>query len=277
MLKIKVEAMRRLPVSKSFRFIRKVSIVFVSGLLLSSLPLTAHAEGFPGVGERLKYAESLPHYNLGNRYLQKEWYEKAVEKYNDAINIYPYDADVYSNLGIALRRMNDVAGAEEAFRHAVELNDKDWTTISNLANLLMIQDRFGDSLKLFEKALKNPDLPKDEREAIHKNIFGIRKIMKNKGLLEDYDRENHPVAAKPAPAGKSSPKKPVNAKAAGGKRAVAQRASKTTARANPARTATSKPAPAASSSHVAGDGKTALDGQEYDSWLSGSSAEAEAK
>lgn len=111
----------------------------------------AMAEGFPGIGDRVQYAESLPHYNLGNRYLTKKWYEKAVEKYRDAIEIYPYDADVYSNLGVALRHLNDPVRAEWAYKRAVELKGDDWTSLNNLANLYMLQDRFEESLKLFKK------------------------------------------------------------------------------------------------------------------------------
>ncbi|MBX9691631.1 MAG: tetratricopeptide repeat protein, partial [Cyanobacteria bacterium] len=142
-------------------------IVPLSLLSASVVSESACAEGFPGIGNRLLYADALPHYNLGNRYLNKEWYEKAVEKYHDAIKIYPYDADVYTNLGLALRKMNDVAGAEQAYREALKLNDKDWMTWSNLANMLMIQDRFPESLKCFESALKCK-VPPEEKDAIEK-------------------------------------------------------------------------------------------------------------
>lgn len=156
------------------------------------------AEGFPGIGDRVQYADSLPHYNLGNRYLAKKWYEKAVEKYRDAIEIYPYDADVYSNLGVALRHLNDPARAEWAYKRAVELKGDDWTSLNNLANLYMLQDRFDESLKLFKKALQCKDLPKDEKEVIESNIEGINKIMKNRGLLKSATQ------AKKAPASKTS-------------------------------------------------------------------------
>ncbi len=145
---------------------------------------TAHAEGFPGIGDRGQYAEALPHYNLGNRYLSKEWYEKAVEKYNDAIAIYPFDADVYTNLAIALRKLGRTAEAEGACRKALELKPDDWMAWSNLANLLMIQDRYPEAYHYFKGALKC-NLPSEERAAIQSNIEGMTKIMKAKGLALD--------------------------------------------------------------------------------------------
>lgn len=175
--------------------------LFWGCLITAAIALTgtaAMAEGFPGIGDRVQYADSLPHYNLGNRYLTKKWYEKAVEKYRDAIEIYPYDADVYSNLGVALRHLNDPARAEWAYKRAVELKGDDWTSLNNLANLYMLQDRFDESLKLFKKALQCKDLPKDEKEVIEGNIEGINKIMKNRGLLQSATQ------AKKAPASKTS-------------------------------------------------------------------------
>ncbi|MBX9666813.1 MAG: tetratricopeptide repeat protein [Candidatus Obscuribacterales bacterium] len=141
-----------------------------------------NAEGFPGKGDRVQYAESLPHYNLGNRYLAKEWYEKAIEKYNDAINIYPFDADVYTNLTVAYRKVGDVAGAEAACRKAVELNHNDWTSWSNLGNILMTQERFPESYRCFTKAMSFKSMPSSERTFIESNIDGMKKIMKARGL-----------------------------------------------------------------------------------------------
>lgn len=170
------------------------------------------AEGFPGIGDRVQYAESLPHYNLGNRYLTKKWYEKAVEKYRDAIEIYPYDADVYSNLGVALRHLNDPVRAEWAYKRAVELKGDDWTSLNNLANLYMLQDRFEESLKLFKKTLQCKDLPKSEKEVIESNIEGINKIMKNRGLQAAASRAKKAPQAKAAPGKKGVVAGKTNAK-----------------------------------------------------------------
>jgi tetratricopeptide (TPR) repeat protein len=167
----------------------RASSLAVGFLALLLLEIPCLGEGFPGMGDRVKYAESLPHYNLGNRYLNKAWYEKAVEKYRDAIEIYPFDADVYINLGLALRKMNDGPRAEWAYKRAIELKGDDWTAVNNLANLYMLEERFDESLKLFDKALKCPDLPRAEKETIESNILGIKKIMKNRGLVQEAQKK----------------------------------------------------------------------------------------
>lgn len=164
------------------------------GCLLVSSVAPARSEGFPGYGDRVKYADSLPHFNLGNRYLAKEWWEKAVESYHNAIAIYPYDADVYTNLGIAFRKMNDLQNAERAYKQATELKKDDWVCWSNLANLYAMSERFKDSLDCFDHALKASP-PAEEKEAILKNIDGIKKIMKAKGATGNRKAGVSPKAA----------------------------------------------------------------------------------
>jgi tetratricopeptide (TPR) repeat protein len=177
-------------------------IIFSFALLAVVSAGSAGAEGFPGKGDRGQYAESLLHYNLGNRYLEKQWYEKAVEKYTDAINIYPYDADAYTNLSVACRKLGDIAGAVAACRKAVDLNDSDWTSWSNLANLLMTQDNFTEAYRCFNKALKC-NIPPSEKTFIESNIEGMKKIMKARGLSIEGNSLMTPLAVpgKIAPAG----------------------------------------------------------------------------
>lgn len=162
---------------------RLITSFWLTGCLLVSSAVPAWSEGFPGYGDRVKYADSLPHFNLGNRYLAREWWEKAVESYHNAIAIYPYDADVYTNLGIAFRKMNDLQNAERAYKQATELKKDDWVCWSNLANLYAMSERFKDSLDCFDHALKASP-PAEEKEAILKNIDGIKKIMRAKGLAQ---------------------------------------------------------------------------------------------
>lgn len=170
----------------------------LAGCLLVSSVVQARGEGFPGYGDRVKYADSLPHFNLGNRYLARQWWEKAVESYHNAIAIYPYDADVYTNLGIAFRKMNDLQSAERAYKQATELKKDDWVCWSNLANLYAMSERFKDSLDCFDRALKASP-PAEEKEAILKSIDGIKKIMRAKGLAQAS-----PAKAKSSQAGSKS-------------------------------------------------------------------------
>ena len=232
----------------------------------------AFAEGFPGIGNRNNYADALPHYNLGNKYLAKEWYEKAAEKYWDAIGIYEYDADVYTNLSVAYRKLNNLPEAEKACRKACELKTDDWTSWSNLGNILMAQENFPDAYKYFNKAMKCPGIPEAEKTFIETNIDGMKKILKARGLtIEGKD------IASPAVAGVSSKK-------AGGKTSKTVGAGKTVAKAagakvsSPASDGTtvgvknagahgSKSASGARKNQLAGSKEAEIDKSAYDQWV----------
>ncbi|MBZ0189877.1 MAG: tetratricopeptide repeat protein [Candidatus Obscuribacterales bacterium] len=181
--------------------------IAISFLVVLSQAMPAGAEGFPKIGDRVVYADSLPYYNLGNRYLAKQWWEKAIETYHKAIAIYPYDADVYTNLGIAFRQLKNFEGAERAYKQATELKADDWICWSNLANLYMLTDRFSESIVCFEKALAAGP-PEPDKKAIGENIDGIGKIMKAKGLSEAGKAKSKKVAA-PQP---KTIKKPMDSK-----------------------------------------------------------------
>ncbi len=152
------------------------------------------ADGFPGRGNQHDWSAALPYYNLGNKYMQSERYEDAIQKYHEAIGKYEYDPDFYINLGVALRKVENLQAAEDAFKHAAALNAKDWMSWSNLANSYLKQDRLEDTIKAFETALTcNP--PAAEKEAILKDIADIKKILSvRSGGFEPPASKNPPSA-----------------------------------------------------------------------------------
>lgn len=239
------------------------SFAILTTLLFLNCP-AADAEGFPGKGNRVKYADALPHYNLGNKYLAKEWYEKAAEKYIDAINIYPYDADVYLNLAVAYRKMGHLPEAEEASRKAVEMNDADWTGWANLGNMLMAQEKFPEAYKCFVKAMKCDGIPAEEKTHMESNIDGMKKILKARGYTIDGKE-----IAPPAVAAEKS------IKSTGGKASAGRVASKagprvssgSTSKAAASSIPASKPRNASSVSQKVGGKESEVDAAGYDQWL----------
>lgn len=168
-------------------------------------PLCANAEGFPGKGDPSDWSDALPYYNLANKYLSKDRYEDAIEKYQEAIARYPYDADFFSNLGVAYRKIDDYVSAEVAYKKAIDLNDKDWQSWSNLANAYLKQDRLLDTIATFKKALTlNP--PPAEKAAMLQDIKDITKILRVQGKLplEDAAKSGKPKALASKPSGKPS-------------------------------------------------------------------------
>ncbi|MBY0357552.1 MAG: tetratricopeptide repeat protein [Candidatus Obscuribacterales bacterium] len=144
---------------------------------------TAQAEGFPGQGDAADWSDALPHYNLGNRYLEHGRYDDAARKYGEAIDIYAYDPDFYSNLGMAYCKLNDGAKAESAFKKALQLNNKDWMLWNNLGAAYLKQNKLKDTLLSFEQALKLKP-PAADQTKIRKDIADLKKILTAQGLIE---------------------------------------------------------------------------------------------
>lgn len=122
------------------------------------------------------WSDAIPYYNLANKYLEKERYEDAVDNYHEAIARFPNDPDFYINLGYSYRKLEDFESAEQAFRKALLLNNKDWMTWSNLANALLKQNKLTETVSTFEKCLKLT-MPASERAAINRDIADIKKIL----------------------------------------------------------------------------------------------------
>ncbi len=129
-----------------------------------------------GAQQKADRSDAIPYYNLANKYLEKQRFEDAVDNYHEAISRFPYDPDFYVNLGYCYRKLEDYESAEQALRKALTLNDKDWVTWSNLANALLKQKRYKETITTFEKCLKlNP--PAAEKSAIERDIVDIKKVL----------------------------------------------------------------------------------------------------
>lgn len=167
----------------------------------------AMAGDFPGKGDRSAWSDALPHYNLGNRYLEKKRYDDAVEEYQKAIDLYDQDADFHLNMGVAYRKSEDFDLAEQCFRRAIAINDKDWMAWSDLANSLLKQNKLKECANTFKQCLKrNP--PANEVTAIQKDIADIQKILD----MQAPKPQAKPEAKISKPAGKIiKPAKPPSA------------------------------------------------------------------
>ncbi len=80
--------------------------------------------------------------------------EAAIAEYRSATDINPDFAAPYNQLGYALRRVGDYAGAEEAFRHYTELIPGQPNPYDSYAELLMKMGRFDESIAKYEQALE---------------------------------------------------------------------------------------------------------------------------
>jgi tetratricopeptide (TPR) repeat protein len=182
----------------------RISILslMVTVALCACLPQAAPAGDFPGVGDPHAWSDALPYYNRGNRYLNQGRYEDAAKDFQEAVSRYEHDPDFYINLGVALRKIDDYTGAENAFKSAIKLNPKDWTAWSNLGNAYLKQNRLKDTVATFEKALQcNP--PAADKAALLRDIADIHKILRATGQ-EPMPSAPKPPAAKVAQKGKKA-------------------------------------------------------------------------
>ena len=118
----------------------------------------------------------MPYYNQGNKLLQSQRYEDAVRRYKEAISYYHDDPDFFVNLGVSYRKLGNFPDAEEAFKSAIKLNEKDWMPWSDLANVYLKQDKLQEAVKTFERTLKCGP-PAAEKAAIQQDIKDITKIL----------------------------------------------------------------------------------------------------
>jgi len=92
------------------------------------------------------------HYQEGNIYLKMGKFEKAIEKFNKAMDIDPVFPLSPFRKGYCLVRLNRLTEAEAAFKQAIE-RKKDFTeAYTNLANVLYLQKKNDEAEFYYKKA-----------------------------------------------------------------------------------------------------------------------------
>ncbi|HEY9718291.1 MAG TPA: tetratricopeptide repeat protein [Trichormus sp.] len=152
-------------------------------------PLNATAGDFPDKGSRSQWSAALPYYNRGNRYLNEGRFDDAAADFQQAISLYEFDPDFYTNLGLAYRKLDNYAEAEQAFKKATDLSPDDWVPWMDLANAYLKQNKLNETIDAFNRTLKcNP--PQADKEAILGDIADIKKILRMQGGDAPQERPN---------------------------------------------------------------------------------------
>ena len=90
-------------------------------------------------------------------------YVEAIEQLQKASGnrFYPNRPSVFENLGVAYSRINDKAGAEQAFRRAVQLNPEQARALLELAVLRYEQQNYVESREFYKRHIATaPKSPK---------------------------------------------------------------------------------------------------------------------
>ena len=83
---------------------------------------------------RAKSLKLLVSKELGNNLFKKKEFIKAIEAYKQVLDINPHDVDVWNNIGLANRRLENLDEAIKAYKKAVELEPqfiKSWINLGN--------------------------------------------------------------------------------------------------------------------------------------------------
>jgi tetratricopeptide (TPR) repeat protein len=70
--------------------------------------------------------------NRGTAYADSKQFEKAIQDYNQAIELNPKYADVFINRGVAYAKLKQFKKAIQDYNQAIELNPKDTRAFNNL-------------------------------------------------------------------------------------------------------------------------------------------------
>ncbi|GEM_PF-2598554 len=106
----------------------------------------------------------------------------ATREYRKLLKVKPNDVQTLINLGTLLKAADDLPGAEEQFRKAIESYFYSFPAHYDLANVLVKQGRFEEALKEYKVCLKLK--PKDAM--VHNNM-GV--IYQRRQYLEEAEEE----------------------------------------------------------------------------------------
>jgi len=134
---------------------------------------------FPGKGSREAWNRAATPMNEGIDLASAGKWDAAIQKYQQAIAIYPYNDGTHLSLGVAFQKRakpGDFAKAEIACRKATELCPTDWRNWKGLAGSLGLLEHYKESKDAALKALECSP-PPDKAAAIKASIDEIDKYL----------------------------------------------------------------------------------------------------
>jgi type IV pilus assembly protein PilF len=99
---------------------------------------------------------AITNVNLGVEYMRQGYYEKALDKFNRALEADPDYALTYNMLGVLYQLLEDPDGAEKHFKHSLKIDKEKPSTLNNYGQFLCKQDRELEAEEKFLTATNNP-------------------------------------------------------------------------------------------------------------------------
>jgi tetratricopeptide (TPR) repeat protein len=92
--------------------------------------------------------------NLGQRYMDKREYEKAITEFKKALTINPNFPSALNNIGVCYGRLKQFQLAEQSFKRALALKGDDVYAMNNLAILFRETGDFDSAIEYGEMAIR---------------------------------------------------------------------------------------------------------------------------
>jgi superkiller protein 3 len=106
------------------------------------------------------------YYALGQLLSKQERFDEAIALYQDAVKLFPEEAEVYRQLGNTQNQADQLDAAAESFQKAIDLQPdaQPWVYLT-LCQILIEQDNVDEAITLYEEAVKiypeNADLQRE--------------------------------------------------------------------------------------------------------------------
>jgi tetratricopeptide (TPR) repeat protein len=114
---------------------------------------------------RIEPSPFSAHHDLGVLYGKMGEYEEAMYHLQRAREIDPDHFSVHNNLGIVYGKAGRIEDAFASFSTALELKPNDGETLENFGNVLFDEQRWGEALDYYQKAVSSPEITESGERA----------------------------------------------------------------------------------------------------------------
>lgn len=132
--------------------------ILTTQLLVSQIAVADPSREFPGTGSYEKWKAAADSSDDGFDYARRNQFNNAIQCYDEAIQLYPYDASFYYNKATALNKMGRAKDSLPLFKKAIELEPtftSAWYNLGNaqqsLNDLVAAEASFKSTVKLDPK------------------------------------------------------------------------------------------------------------------------------
>jgi tetratricopeptide (TPR) repeat protein len=99
-------------------------------------------------------AKAVKEYNRGNEEMSRKQWEKAIDRFNKAIQIYPTFSAAYNNMAVCYGKLQQPDQQRKALEKIISLNERCVPALLNLSDIDMQEHKLAEAGALLEKALK---------------------------------------------------------------------------------------------------------------------------